>query len=266
MIINSSGYVGIGTTSPITNLHIEGNGINVYTNSGVLANSTNDTNIEWDNVSVLIRGSIFTSNNCYANEFQVFSDCRMKKNIKPFDRSALNLINQMNIVSYDHIDFKKGSIAAGVIAQEVEEIFPECIKKIKEIIPNIFSICRHFQDVQDVQNVQNVQIMLEEEIQDVKYINLKVNKKYDGHEHNITTKIIEKRGTIIIVEKWEHYSIDDVLFVYGVEVEDFRTIDKEMISMVSIKAIQELNIENNKLKDRISILEEKINSILSKFG
>ena len=53
------------------------------------------------------------------------SDRRVKENIKPID-DALNRITQLNGITFDFIN--TGTKSAGVIAQEVEAVFPDMVK------------------------------------------------------------------------------------------------------------------------------------------
>lgn len=53
------------------------------------------------------------------------SDKRIKENIKPID-NALDKIKQINAYSYNRIDQSKNEI--GVIAQEIEKVFPEAVE------------------------------------------------------------------------------------------------------------------------------------------
>jgi hypothetical protein len=47
------------------------------------------------------------------------------------------------------------------------------------------------------------------------------------------------------------------VFVYGREVEDFRSVDYEAITMLNVSATQELSRENEALKKRVAELETK---------
>jgi hypothetical protein len=58
---------------------------------------------------------------------QLNSDARWKENIEPID-NALNLVTQLRGVSYEWIDASRGEgRQLGVIAQEVEQVFPEVV-------------------------------------------------------------------------------------------------------------------------------------------
>ena len=96
--VTGGGYVsdnlGIGTTNPISKLHVIGD-VNV---SGMVT----------------------------AGDFNSTSDIRLKTNIKPFE-NALSKVDFINGVTFDWKENNKSS--AGIIAQDVEKVFPELVSQ-----------------------------------------------------------------------------------------------------------------------------------------
>jgi hypothetical protein len=88
-----SGNLGIGTTNPTSKLHVQGNALI----SGII------TAIDYDSAS----------------------DMNLKKNIKPFE-NALDKVIQINGVTFEWK--KTNSQSAGIIAQDVEKVFPELVR------------------------------------------------------------------------------------------------------------------------------------------
>ena len=232
-------------------------------NDGVVAGDNNT----FENTTIYTDGGIVCNGRVASIVFNSFSDMRIKKNVVPFERDAIEIMNGLEIVSYDHIDAKKKSIGAGVIAQDVERVFPECITKNNEIVPNIYAMCDHSQNAEDSANIDIFVKMGADDnkrmldILSASRVSLKIGKKGDDCEMDITTDIISKighKGCIITVSRWANYNVEDEVFVYGTNVEDFRMVDKEMISMVSVKAIQQLSRENGELKSLLSAQEKRI--------
>ena len=71
-------------------------------------------------------GNFTSSNNVTA-----YSDIKLKENIKPL-KNSLELISKLEVVHYDWKDNGKSDI--GVIAQEVEKVFPEFVLEIQDDI------------------------------------------------------------------------------------------------------------------------------------
>jgi hypothetical protein len=94
MRITKTGNVGIGTTGPSYNLHVEGNtsGISIYASHDIAA----------------------------------FSDITVKKEVKRIE-NAIEKVKEMNGYTYVRTDDETGTRRAGVIAQEVQKVLPEVV-------------------------------------------------------------------------------------------------------------------------------------------
>lgn len=92
--IPSSGNLGIGTTNPTSKIHVVGN---TYI-SGILT----------------------------ATDINSASDIRLKTNIKPFE-NALDKVIHVNGVTFNWIE--NNSNSAGIIAQDLEKVFPELVNQ-----------------------------------------------------------------------------------------------------------------------------------------
>ena len=88
LITGSNGNIGVGTTSPSTALHVVG--------------------------EILVTGDIVA-----------FSDRRLKTDIRPIE-NALEKISLIEGVTYDRLDIATKR-CAGLIAQDVETVFPEVV-------------------------------------------------------------------------------------------------------------------------------------------
>jgi hypothetical protein len=102
--LNTSGNVGIGTTSPAEKLHVVGNARITAVGAGTFANNLNITS----------DGTLTTAT----------SDEKYKYNILPITY-GLNTILQLNPVNFQWIKGEENDL--GFIAQDVAEIIPEAV-------------------------------------------------------------------------------------------------------------------------------------------
>jgi hypothetical protein len=69
---------------------------------------------------------LYISGNCYATQFYVPSDIRLKNDIQPLD-NTLEKIMKLRGVTFKYNNDVSGKKQIGFIAQELEEIFPELV-------------------------------------------------------------------------------------------------------------------------------------------
>jgi hypothetical protein len=225
----NEGNVGIGTSS--TNASLD-----VYTkSSGVYSIKTNN--------------SIWVNNSVVAS-----SDLRIKEGVQDIDDgNALQKLMLLEPKIYEYVDknMKKTDVY-GFIAQQVNEVLPEAVKKQKEFIPNIYSICLVagnlllFPDDVDMYSkvvVSDVlQIIYENGMRDAVKVCEIVNKN------------------VIIADRALEC---DKVFVYGKEVDDFHALDKNYIYTLNVCATQDLYrqlVEESRIID----MQEKLISELEK--
>ena len=104
--------IGIGTTSPLYPLHV------ASTSSGV---------------------SGYFSGNVVAQNVSVPSDARVKTNVSTVDvERAKELIKGIKSRTFTYIDQTSSDLHTGFIAQELEQACPECVGQMYEFIPNIY--------------------------------------------------------------------------------------------------------------------------------
>jgi len=105
-ISDSSGYVGIGTTTPTAELDVNGNGRFRSIGSGAYSSALNITS----------DGTLTTST----------SDARLKKNVETID-NALSKVMQLRGVTFNWTDPSEPKRMIGMVAQEVIEVMPELV-------------------------------------------------------------------------------------------------------------------------------------------
>jgi hypothetical protein len=282
MRIASNGNIGIGTNNPSSLLHVNGgikfnftpdfaysstdganrflattNSLTTFTIGGTADNSTtlgynfrNGLSIDlfyiYSNGNLVARGSL-----------QSQSDIRIKKDIEDInDDTSLQMILAIKPKTYKYIDGSKSKDRVyGFIAQQIREVIPEAVVLINNIIPNIYKNCI-------CEDNKRIYIELPVDV-----LGSLIRIGYGG-----SYKIILVESDYIEVEKYmESKDIPDgENFVYGYEVKDFHTINKEYIFTLNVCATQELHrrIEAQGLliksqDDRIKDLEMKMERMLS---
>jgi len=268
---NGHGRVGININSPRAPLDVL-DGINIealnsyysYFRAGLAIKSSIDNPVP--NVSIMASGRV------YANEFDVYSDARIK-NVTGTSNATSDLesINSLQIRDYTMKDkikygdkpFKK------VIAQEVEKVYPQIVSKHTDFIPNVYQLTSRITKTADgyllsftndhhiSSNAKKVQVLLADEGS---------MKQFDI--------VSIPSGNEIVINATDIKG--DKIFVYGEEVDDFRTVDYEGLTTLNISATQELSrqlkqqqkmneTQNKRIAELEAILKIKTNKTAVKF-
>lgn len=244
-----AGYVGIGTTSPAAPLHVASYAtqyINTYgylNPSNTAGNYTANQNINY---------SIQADQRIRANEFNAISDIRIKKNIQPLNtRQQLTELNKLKVVNYSYIDqlAQGNKIKTGFIAQEVEKVNNQFVNQSTDYIPSVYAIAK-------TTFISN------------KVVQLAMDKPHGLHKGDQVKFFVEgkKEVTKVVgevinpqtfnVNDWDESTHN--LFVFGKKVTDFRAIDFDQITSLSVAAIQELSKQVDSLKEENAQLKNKL--------
>jgi hypothetical protein len=198
--------------------------------------------------------SIVASGKVYASEFDAFSDSRIK-DIQSISNSQQDLetIRQLQITNYtmkDKVQYGNQQYKK-VIAQEVEKWYPQVVSKHTDFIPNVYQLAN------------------------------KIEKTANGYllsfnnPHHISPSA--KKLQVVLpaatgMDQFEIISIPsdkqvminggeikaDKVFVYGEEVDDFRTVDYEGLTTLNISATQELSKLLEAQNKKINALAEEV--------
>lgn len=87
-----------------------------------------------DRVKEIIKSELANSHDIVANSVSVTSDIKLKENIKSIDTTKLS---QLNPVAYNYINDKENTLHYGLLAQEVEKIYPELVYHNSDNIKSI---------------------------------------------------------------------------------------------------------------------------------
>jgi hypothetical protein len=236
MCISNTGNVGIGTSTPAYPLEIALNNGTIastfyyYLNGAGYSSAT----------QAIINISLRTAGRIVATEFNAPSDRRIKSNIELIDdNSALNKLRLIEPKKYQYIDkIQKGNAEVfGFIAQEVREKFPEAITIITDFIPDIYQMNQYTDisgNIIQLNNIiANVQIGDKLRLLDqTGYINGNI-QLIDNN--NITIEL-EKPITLT-----GNAQLDGNVFIYGKEIKDFHSLNKDYLFTINFAATQELD-------------------------
>ncbi len=199
--------------------------------------------------STTVPYSIYSVSRVLGLEFNAFSDARHKK-LRSYSNGSkdLALLNQLNVSNYTFIDTvgKGTKMQMGFIAQEVEKIVPEAVNKIQDYIPSVYDMAKSM--VYDTKlHTLTITTNKPHDFQakdEIKMISL-------DKEHKVKVdKIID--ANTFTVSNWEK-PVENI-FVFGKQVNDFRTVDYDRLFTLGISSIQELS-------RRVELLEKE-NGIL----
>lgn len=159
------------------------------------------------------------------------SDGRIKENIEPLSGAeSLKKIKDVDVVSYDYIDKAKKDTrcSAGVIAQQVAEVIPEAVSRVKDFIPDV-------------------------------YRNIDCTWSKTGRFYNMECEDTDVDGEVMKFMAWNEgegckefvvsrnpdgtYSFDKEyteVFCYGRQIDDFHKVDKMKLFMLTLSATKEL--------------------------
>ena len=261
--INSDGYIGVGTSSPLAPLHVASSASQFVVAYGFLSPGGTGTGTYNQTISY----SIQADGRIRSNEFNAISDIRIKKNIVPLKSNVQLLeLNNLRVVNYSYIDqlANGNSIKTGFIAQEVEKVNDRFVNKSTEFIPSVFALVKSALVENEV-----LKIITEKPHGFVKGDVVKFFA--EGKKEVIKTIDEVESANEFIVSSWKESTNN--LFIYGKKITDFRAIDFDQITALSVGAIQELSkqidslkLENEKFKKKQSDFEARLLKLESKLN
>ena len=265
-----AGRVGIGTTSPAFSLHVASY---VYGNVGAgysYMNQNGGIGTGSANASQYI--SIKADKSIAAELVMNYSDMRIKKNIIDIDDvSALETLRLIEPKRYNYIDIitRPTDPVWGFIAQQIKSVLPHSTTLITDFIPNIYETASVSSDGYTVSltNKFTSDISMNYSPLIMRFFD-KSNKRIEKD----IDEIIDEKSFTVKTPFDKNELIEDKIFVYGQQVDDFHSIDKNAIFTIATAALQEvdreyqitkqevidLKTENADLKSRVASLESRL--------
>ncbi|MFN0111094.1 MAG: tail fiber domain-containing protein [Blastocatellia bacterium] len=266
MTLATSGNLGIGTQTP-TRAKLEvvgafGNTV-VATGWGLFPTGTATAGPFAGPFGVYSDGGMFSPT------FIAFSDERIKRIHGQSDAARdLATLTGIKVTDYSYIDTMTNGTGRQkkVIAQQVEEIFPQAVKRSTDVVPDIYQKAA-FKDgwvtlANSLKQGERVRLIgLDKGVKDGVY------EVLEAEPSRFRTAFTAQGAEV---------------FVYGREVKDFRSVDYEAISMLNVSATQELKrlmeqkdveikaikaeslalrAENESLNERLAALEQFVQQL-----
>jgi hypothetical protein len=260
--IKNNGNVGIGTADPTFPLHVESTTIS--TSSGGTYYGTAGTfplSSSTRTVSIYTSGWILTKAAFGAATTITFSDRRMKNNIQDIeDQDALNILRKIQPKLFNYNDtIRYGAPPVyGFIAQEIENILPYAVNKMKMSIPSIYELADISGCIVSLKTKSTAIFNADINGLDASGNAIKI-QFYDETNvelNRILVKIIDE--TTFIVDK---PFLGDKIFVYGHEINDFMGLQKDAIFTITSAALQQIDREYNITKQEVIELKTENNDL-----
>lgn len=255
LVRGDNGYVGIGTDTPGVPLDVKGlpvisHGANA---SRWFNKDTALTTIALD-AYTSIRSEWFIQ----AFGFVAVSDQRIKDVVCRSDAASdLELIQKLQVTDYRMVDtIQSGeSVHKGFIAQEVEALIPEAVNKGTNFVPTIYQKAASV----GYDSRESLATLSLENDHDLEVGDL-VRMMDDNGVIERIVKDVPSRSSFTIETQGEHW---DRLFVYGKQVDDFRSVDYDRIFTTAVSALQQLKKEKDQEVGELKAVVETMESRLA---
>lgn len=198
--------------------------------------------------------SILCAGRVLATEFDAYSDARIKNIISKSNTTKdLEIINALQITDYTMKDKVKYSDKPykKVIAQEVQNVYPQVVSQHVDFIPNVYQVTSNIEKTANgylftFAGNHNIS-------KTAKKLRMLLAEGHSMEQYEIVSvpndKTVEIKASDIITNK---------IFVYGEEVNDFRTVDYEGLTTLNISATQELSKQLKKQAQQIKLQQQQI--------
>ncbi len=196
--------------------------------------------------------SLFSEYSIFAQDIISSSDKRIKKDIETIpDSLSLDILRKLDVKYYKYRDVVSRGVnrTIGFIAQDVREVIPEAVKLIKKYIPNHMS----FVEIDWMVSENEVKMKLKNQVEPGRYRFYLANNQTGEQMYELETK----DGSTFVADL-RNYTTEKVAFLYGSQVDDFHTIDKQKIFAVAYSALQEVDKKQQQLIKTVEAREQTL--------
>lgn len=219
-----------------------------YINLGQRENSGSDGGTCPSGISIIASGAIISG------KLSSPSDQRIKTDMVQSDANQdLQSLRKIKVTDYQYIDtIKNGTqFRKGLIAQELEAIFPEAVSQMKGFTPDVYTVGKDF-SINETK--KELTCWLDKAHKFAVGDLVKLMTEDNTEQQKEVIEIIDEKA--FVVKDWSEKA--EGIFVFGKQVDDFRTVDYQQVAMLSVSAIQALSQEIETLKNENQTLKEQL--------
>jgi hypothetical protein len=243
-VISISSNVYIGTTTTLSTTTLTGDFViaNSNTSNMTLTNTSNAFKMNYGNTERLkitngeglyLNDNIYITNDVYASSYHMTSDKHLKHDIQQSTAcNDLQTLLDLQVSDFRYLCDPMQHKHKGLIAQQVEEIFPQAVKEYEGIVP----VYQNYAFV--IENLYNAFLQIENP-ESMFSVGDKIvlGKNCASKEYIVPVVQVEKNH--IVVETSHTRFPHEKVYIFGI-MSNIKTIDPNQILALCISSIQEL--------------------------
>lgn len=262
---SAGGTIDQGTisSSSIWDPHVYG-GMYVY-GSYFTTNYANSQHDYWTNGGQIVAdtGSVtyglVVQYSIQCEAVSVMSDERIKRDFMEIDDTfALDKLRQLKPTSYRYKDVNRNTKdrVLGFIAQEVAEVLPDAVSISEGVLPNM-------QLEASVKKIDEEKFEFTLKKPHSVKVGVKLKIKAPKLDHMEVEVISVTNDTTFTgtAKDFDMEKVGDRVIVYGEYVDDFHSLDKNVIWTVATAALQEVDRQLQAEKEKVKSLEERLTAL-----
>ncbi len=272
--IRDNGYVGMGITTPICPLDVRGSvTYSVSTGYQMNVGGTAPYGGASESLTIHSAGVVWSE-----NKFVASSDQRIKKDIVDIDdNEALYDLRLIEPKKYKYIDqISRGSNTYyGFIAQQISSVFNDAVQERTSFVPNYFNtVSTTVETIENSSYITSFEISNEflSTINQQSTINVQFYD-YQNKTINATVSTISSNTFTAITNTNDITMFSSTLLLYGSEVNDFLTLNKDYLFTLNFAATQQIDRIQQEhsstiisMQSRLDEQQSTINYLLSRLS